>query len=472
MSNVIAISGSSGVGKTTISNIISLILGPQKSCQISGDDLHLWERGNENWKKITHLNPQANDLDLGKLHVVSLKEGKTINRRIYDHDTGKFSKHRSIESKEWIIYEGLHALYGEVAEVADVRIFVETSDDLKADWKIRRDINKRGYTKQQVIDVIAARKQDENSYIQPQKNSANVVVNFNKSNDSVEMSYVCYDKKSEFMMSQIKNFYDSMNGFVNLCKKLSLEPSLVQGKGGNVSTKIHDMIIVTSSGQNMADVTWEDGFCVCDMNSHLHFEDEDSFLRVNRASKLSGHGHPSMELSLHRKAPQKYVAHTHPVHLNSVLCSSESKEILKSIFPNLEYDYVEYVSPGMHLYQKFDATTCRIVFLENHGLVVSGHNENEVFDITLGIDNACKEWILKNSRTHVGTKVNDTGRHLFPDSVVFSKEILYITDQILHNIHASGLTPKFLTEDQSFYISEMKAEKDRNESHHTNGRNR
>ena len=460
MPKIISITGSSGVGKTTISNVMSLVLGQHNSCQISGDDLHLWERGDKNWENVTHLNPKANNLELGKLHLSLLKQGLSISRKKYNHDTGLFSEPIAIDSRDWIIYEGLHALYGDAKDLADLRIYVETSDELKADWKIRRDVNKRGYTKQQVLRTISARKQDETSYIQPQKKYANAIIVFNENNGKIEMSYVCIDEEYEVIMKKVKDFYDTMNGFFELCKKLSLEPSLVQGKGGNVSAKFQDSIIITSSGQNIGDVSWESGFCVC-KKSKLSEKDEDSFLQTCRASKLSGYKQPSMELGIHKKTSHKYVAHTHPVHLNSILCSSESKEILQTIFPTLKYDYIRYSNPGLDLFLNFNPEN-NIVFLENHGLVVSGNDENEVFETTADIDRRCKEWISKNSEPHTGLKQRTfNGNHLFPDSVIFPEEMAYIVEQIFHNIYAAGLSPRFLKEEDVLYVKEMKAEKDR-----------
>ena len=71
---LINISGASGVGKTTISTIISLILSEPYSnvLNICGDDLHKWERGDENWDKYTHLNPKDNNLTLGESKISSL----------------------------------------------------------------------------------------------------------------------------------------------------------------------------------------------------------------------------------------------------------------------------------------------------------------------------------------------------------------------------------------------------------------
>ena len=79
---LINISGSSGVGKTTITKIIILILSEldKKVLHLSGDDLHKWERDNENWKKFTHLNPDANNIKVGNTHLKYLLNG--IKKRL------------------------------------------------------------------------------------------------------------------------------------------------------------------------------------------------------------------------------------------------------------------------------------------------------------------------------------------------------------------------------------------------------
>ena len=71
---LINISGSSGVGKTTIATILVLVLSNlnKKVLHLCGDDLHKWERNSKNWNKFTHFNPKANNIDLGKKHLLDL----------------------------------------------------------------------------------------------------------------------------------------------------------------------------------------------------------------------------------------------------------------------------------------------------------------------------------------------------------------------------------------------------------------
>ena len=73
---LISISGKSGVGKTTISNILAQCLGREKCLILSTDDLHKYERNDSIWESITHFNPESNNIELGDFHITQLLKGK------------------------------------------------------------------------------------------------------------------------------------------------------------------------------------------------------------------------------------------------------------------------------------------------------------------------------------------------------------------------------------------------------------
>ena len=81
VSKLINVGGSSGVGKTTLTTFLSFLF--DDVCHLSGDDLHKWERNDSNWKNITHLNPDANNLELGKQQIFNLLEGYELFFIIY-----------------------------------------------------------------------------------------------------------------------------------------------------------------------------------------------------------------------------------------------------------------------------------------------------------------------------------------------------------------------------------------------------
>ena len=106
--NTIAITGDSGSGKTTLSNILKDLFN--NSFLLECDRYHKWEREDSNWGKYTHLNPEANYIAKKTNDVFDLKIGSNIFQVDYDHNTGKFTDSKVIESSDNIIICGLHCL--------------------------------------------------------------------------------------------------------------------------------------------------------------------------------------------------------------------------------------------------------------------------------------------------------------------------------------------------------------------------
>lgn len=171
--NVIAITGDSGSGKTTISNIIKKLFN--NSFLLECDRYHKWERGNYNWNEYTHLNPDANYITKMNQDVFDLKLGNNIYQVDYDHKVGRFTDKECIESKENVIVCGLHSLY--LSEnMLNLKIYMDTHDNLRIPFKIKRDISKRGYSIEKIYEQIKKREDDYKKYIYPQKNVADIVI--------------------------------------------------------------------------------------------------------------------------------------------------------------------------------------------------------------------------------------------------------------------------------------------------------
>jgi uridine kinase len=173
--NTIAITGDSGSGKTTITKILKNIFN--NSFILECDRYHKWERHDINWKNYTHLNPEANFITKMQNDVFDLKIGNNIYQIDYDHKTGKFTDKELIESKENIIVCGLHSLYMPDI-ILNLKIYMDTDDNLRMPWKIKRDIVKRGYTVEKIYDQIKNRQTDFDKYIYPQKEKADIIINF------------------------------------------------------------------------------------------------------------------------------------------------------------------------------------------------------------------------------------------------------------------------------------------------------
>ncbi len=174
---LIGISGDSGVGKTTLVSACTNIFGANNVTTLCGDDTHKWERGHEKWQEFTHLNPCANRLHGEASFLAALKNGQKISRRIYDHSNGKFTEPKNIEAKKIVIFEGLHSLYVEsVRKLFDVKIFIKPEKQLQIHWKIIRDHEKRGYSKEKVLELLKQRDEDSEKFILSQEKYADVKI--------------------------------------------------------------------------------------------------------------------------------------------------------------------------------------------------------------------------------------------------------------------------------------------------------
>ena len=66
----------------------------------------------------------------------------------------------------------------ELSSQFDVRVYLAPPEELRREWKLKRDSTKRGYTEEQVLAELDRREPDSESFIRPQKSRADLVVSF------------------------------------------------------------------------------------------------------------------------------------------------------------------------------------------------------------------------------------------------------------------------------------------------------
>jgi len=173
--NIFAICGDSGSGKSTLSRLLKNCYN--NSFTLECDRYHKWERNNKNWEQTTHLNPKSNYITKMEEDIFNLKLGNDIYQVDYDHHSGKFTEKKLINPSDNLIVCGLHSLYGNT-NLYDLKIFMDTDENLKKKWKIKRDVLERGYSPNKVLENIKKRQKDFNDYIKPQKENADIIVRF------------------------------------------------------------------------------------------------------------------------------------------------------------------------------------------------------------------------------------------------------------------------------------------------------
>lgn len=179
MARIIGITGGSGSGKTTIVRKISEIVGdftfiPQDNYYRSAEHV-----SNTNITAFNFDHPAAFDTDLLVEQVNSLREGSTIEMPQYD-----FVRHRRREETvtvtpgKLVILEGILLFFEpRLRELIDLKIYVDTPDDIRFIRRLTRDIDERGRTVESVIDqYLSTVRPGHYEFIEPSKVYADLIV--------------------------------------------------------------------------------------------------------------------------------------------------------------------------------------------------------------------------------------------------------------------------------------------------------
>jgi len=178
---VIGVAGGSGSGKTTVVRRIVESLGDADVTVLEHDryyrdrnDLRLEERA-----ALNYDHPDSLETDLLVAHVNTLRQGQPVQVPVYD-----FARHarqpltEPFEPRRAIIIEGI-LIYTDAAlrRLMDVKVFVDTDDDIRFIRRLQRDLSERGRTLQSVIDqYLGTVKPMHLEFVEPSKRYADIIV--------------------------------------------------------------------------------------------------------------------------------------------------------------------------------------------------------------------------------------------------------------------------------------------------------
>jgi phosphoribulokinase len=151
---------------------------------IGTDDYHRYDRAQRAQIGITPLDPECNYIDIIAQHTRHLRDGEAILKPVYAHKDGTFKAPQYVVPNRFAVIEGLLGYHTqELRDVYDVRVFLAPPEDLRREWKIKRDTAKRGYDEEQVLAELEKREPDSEAFIRPQRRHADLVVAFQPSKD-------------------------------------------------------------------------------------------------------------------------------------------------------------------------------------------------------------------------------------------------------------------------------------------------
>ena len=156
MQKVILIGGGSASGKTYVLSKVIESLPKDKVVKISLDDYYkdFSVLPPEERAKVNFDHPKAFDWKLLNEQLHDLKNGKTIEKPIYDFTTHSRSpKTEIVEPKDIIIIEGIMALVNkDLRSIGDLKVFISASRERRLVRRIDRDTKERGRTYESVIE--------------------------------------------------------------------------------------------------------------------------------------------------------------------------------------------------------------------------------------------------------------------------------------------------------------------------------
>ena len=185
---------------------------------------------------------------------------------------------------------------------------------------------------------------------------------------------------------------DEIKNLIKLSKYAGMREDIIQAGGGNTSVKIDDeAMFIKSSGYQLSEMEENTGYSKVNYKEIVDYFK--NCLEIKRSDEkdllertLIEGKRPSIETFLH-SITEKYTLHTHPLLINVFTSRVSAMEELKSIFPDSLI--IGYQTPGIFLakdfFEKFskldNPQKANIVFLKNHGLIVSGKNVDEVINL-------------------------------------------------------------------------------------------
>lgn len=177
---VIGIAGGTGSGKTTLARKIQESLAPnvvliEQDCYYKDlSHLPIEERTKTNFD-----HPNSIDFACFCQDILALKQGMTIDKPIYSFSTHtRLMGTTAIASADVIIVEGILIFTEEkMRDLFDLKIYVQTDDDVRILRRIERDIQERGRDFESVHhQYLTTVKLMHSQFVEPSKHFADVII--------------------------------------------------------------------------------------------------------------------------------------------------------------------------------------------------------------------------------------------------------------------------------------------------------
>jgi uridine kinase len=178
---IMGIAGGTGSGKSTVAENVAAAL-PPGSVVVLEHDWYYRDRSEIPFverERINYDHPQAMETELLVAHLQALRAGQPIQVPQYDfrHHV-RSQERRSIAPAPIVLLEGILVLADErLRAQMDVKLFVDTEADIRLMRRIRRDMERRGRTIDQVREQYYETVRPMHlQFVEPSKRHADLIV--------------------------------------------------------------------------------------------------------------------------------------------------------------------------------------------------------------------------------------------------------------------------------------------------------
>ncbi len=314
---------------------------------------------------------------------------------------------------------------------------------------------------------------------------------------------------------------NTIESLIEISQSVAKNYDEIQGGGGNTSVKLDDQLMaIKASGFELGQVNKDSGYVIVNYQNIRNFLNTSSAIKDADYVKIlesesQGKLRPSMETGFHVMLGN-LVLHTHSSYTNLLSCSKEGEQLAQEIFSGTDILWIPYANPGLTLsllikekiseyFSKYSKLP-QIIFLENHGLIISGSTAEECISLNQTINSKIQAHFAKlpefpkyqelsegtgyfssNSEyllNYLKRSFNEIFKQvLFPDQVVYirkeklelvNNEIRYLTSYkeaktieetllsyvfLIESFDKLNLNPKYLSIETIEYLDNVETEK-------------
>lgn len=178
---IIGVAGGSASGKSTLVRKLQEAFVEEQVTTLchdfyykAHDELSMAERS-----ALNYDHPDAFDTDMMIEHVLALKAGQSIDRPVYSfNEHNRLAQTVTVQPAKVIILDGILILENKaLRDLMDVKVFVDTDDDVRLARRLVRDVQERGRDMNSVLkQYFSTVKPMHRDFVEPSKRYANIII--------------------------------------------------------------------------------------------------------------------------------------------------------------------------------------------------------------------------------------------------------------------------------------------------------